>query len=174
MLKYDWKALFTEYILRQWNENDLASLSVDEFLRTKWMISTSRVKENWWITKKVSWRQDKKKAILDNAHNIAIKEIEKKLAKNYKPDIETLSKLHKKSISFVAWVMNEMFIETEDKNWKKKIKVNPEYKSIAKDLETIRKMIKIEKWEPTTITKNENINSDIEQVDMNEIEEATK
>lgn len=73
------------------------------------------------------------------------KELEQDQAQRWKPDIDELCKIHKNIIT----VANKALVYMVE---------NKDYK--AAEVKKYREIIKTELGEPTTITKNENINTD--------------
>ncbi len=122
----------------------------------KWMFFKSDIIdvksffENIWhsynrhITINTKWRQQEKKRRTAELQTKAIETAEEEYIKKYKPNTKQLEKFH------------ELIMLTI---WKKILSLTSKDKDAddiyTKDIETLWKMVKTEKWEPTSISKDE-------------------
>lgn len=137
--KHNWDALKSEFLESEFYE-------VKAFLSQKW------IKLNgWWIAKKTKgWWKDKQ-AMADRIINEAMELNVQKQAESLAIPMDTLKKAKNAAVARVMWMLAKR--EWEDG------KVEEIKLSIA-DIERILRIIKTELGEPTTISKNENLNTE--------------
>ena len=139
MAKYDWAELKLEFFQ---SEIDV----VDDFLKRKFgeklARSSLKNKTKWWSKEKQAYKEKIiKKALEENA---------KKRAKELQIPIETLQLWKKNAL---VWIMNDLTKKSDKMSMSDKVKwLNA---------------LKTELWEPTTVSKNENINKN-EPLDVND------
>lgn len=134
--KFDFSALKLEFYQSDYDE-------VKWFFVDNYQTYTARIRTNT-----AGWSEDKKLRKQQIMEKALAKEQEKR-AKELEIPIDQLKSLKKSAILLYAKHLNK-FIKDE----KGTLKIN------VSDLDKIIKSIKVELWEPTTITKNENINKD--------------
>lgn len=134
--KYDWKGLKLDFYQSEYDEVkaffEATGVPYNRFTREK---------AKWWAKDKQEWK--------DWVINKALAKEQEKRAKELEIPIDQLKSLKKSAILLYAKHLNK-YIKDE----KGTLKIN------VSDLDKIIKSIKVELWEPTTITKNENINKD--------------
>lgn len=147
--KYDRNALYFEFLTAE-------EESIPLFLVNKWVLGKEKKGMSWQMKKKISGRLKKKEAFKKKIMDKAIEKMATESAKKlYTPDLENLSNMHKKSMQIMTVALNEMATVEKGTN---KVIINPNYTKVMKELEKVWKIIKVEKWEPVILTKNENNN----------------
>ena len=134
--KFDFSALKLEFYQSEYDE-------VKAFFEDNYNTYST------WVRKKTAGWSEDKKTWKEWMINKAIEREQEKRARELEIPIDQLKSL-KKSAILLYWKHLKKYID--DKKWNLKINVS--------DLDKIIKSIKVELWEPTTITKNENINKD--------------
>ena len=136
--KYDWSELKLQYF--QSDIDDVTGFFQDVLgIKLTWGI---REKIKWWAREK----QEYKQKIVDKA----LKKTLEKKARELEIPIEVLQKWKKNAL---IWIMNEL--TKNSKNMK------------MRDRVAGLNALKTELWEPTTVSKNENINKS-EPLDVND------
>lgn len=140
--KYDYNALKLEYFMSDISE-------VSRFFQDKGLTFNSRVREI------VTWRSKEKQKRLDDITAKALERQKNKIAKKLEIPYEDLFKTKQKTIEVMKAKLNQYI---------KQINGNPEEANISmKELEKIRKMTKVELWEPTIVQQNTGtINANLE------------
>lgn len=127
--KYDWSELKLQYFASEIDD-------VTSFLSQVWVktISWSYNKQvKWWAKEKEAWKQK----IIEKALK---RNLEKK-AKSLEIPVEVLQKWKKNAL---IWIMNQLTKHSDTMNMRDRV--------------TGLNALKTELWEPTTVSKNENIN----------------
>lgn len=127
--KYDWSELKLQYFASEIDD-------VTSFLSQVWIktISWSYNKQvKWWAKEKEAWKQK----IIEKALK---RNLEKK-AKSLEIPVEVLQKWKKNAL---IWIMNQLTKHSDTMNMRDRV--------------TGLNALKTELWEPTTVSKNENIN----------------
>jgi hypothetical protein len=137
--KIDWSARKLEFL-----ESDF--LEVAEFFRhllgTNKLPWNIKLKTKWWSKDKAQWLGKIREKVLEEA--------EKEMIKLRKPDMQKLWNIHKNIFNMLVEYSNQII-------WK----WNPSIPKISiKELKTLREIVKTEKWEPTRVSENKNINTD--------------
>lgn len=130
--KFDYNALKLEYF-----ESD-----IDEI---KWFWADKGLKYNSQVAMRTKWRWDEKKAWKEKILEKALAKKQNELAKKLEIDVDDLLKAKKTVVELLKVKLNQ-YVKKIDEDWA----IN------EKALETIRRMIKTELWEPTVVAKNEN------------------
>ena len=140
--KYDYHALKLEYFMSEISE-------VNGFFLDKGLTFNSRVRE---ITK---WRSKEKQKRLDDITAKALERKKNEIAKKLEIPVEDLFKTKKQALEVMKAKLNQYI---------KQINGNPDEANISmKELEKIRKMTKVELWEPTIVQQNNGtINANLE------------
>ena len=135
--KYDWSALKLEFFQ---SEHDDVSGFVEQRLWKK-------TAKNSLIANHTKGRTKEKKEYKDLILDRALQLNMQKQAKELELPMDTLKKAKNAAVARVMWMLAK-------KEWEPEIKL-----SIA-DIEKILRFIKTELGEPTTISKNENLNTE--------------
>lgn len=140
--KYDYHALKLEYFMSEIPE-------VSRFFQDKGLTFNSRVREM------VTWRSKEKQKRLDDITAKALERKKKEIAKKLEIPVEDLFKTKKQALEVMKAKLNQYI---------KQINGNPDEANISmKELEKIRKMTKVELWEPTIVQQNTGtINANLE------------
>lgn len=144
--KYDYSALKLEFFESDYDE-------VSAFLTNKWL--TSKINR----TDTAGRSKDKK----ERKEKIVEKALERKqneLAKKLQIPMERLLEAKKTSIQLVRKKLQAIIKKTQE-DWDL---------VDLKELETIWKMSKTELWEPTTVSKNENMNNNRDSISFEDKE----
>ena len=136
--KYDWADLKLQFFQ---SESD----DVTSFLSKVWVKSIG-----WSYNKQVKWWAKEKQAYKEKIIKKALEENAKKRAKELQIPIETLQLWKKNAL---VWIMNDLTKKSDKMSMSDKVKwLNA---------------LKTELWEPTTVSKNENVNKN-EPLDVND------
>lgn len=136
--KYDWTELKLQYF--QSEEDDIKA-----FFKLSWSSNL-----DWNTIKKTKWWSKEKQAYKEKIIKKALEENAKKRAKELQIPIETLQLWKKNAL---VWIMNDLTKKSDKMSMSDKVKwLNA---------------LKTELWEPTTVSKNENINKN-EPLDVND------
>ncbi len=140
--KYDYHALKLEYFMSDISE-------VSRFFQDKGLTFNSRVREM------VTWRSKEKQKRLDEITAKALERKKNEIAKKLEIPVEDLFKTKKQALEVMKAKLNQYI---------KQINGNPDEANISmKELEKIRKMTKVELWEPTIVQQNTGtINANLE------------
>lgn len=140
--KYDYNALKLEYFMSEIPE-------VSRFFQDKGLTFNSRVREI------VTWRSKEKQKRLDDITAKALERKKNEIAKKLEIPVEDLFKTKKQALEVMKAKLNQYI---------KQINGNPDEANISmKELEKIRKMTKVELWEPTIVQQNTGtINANLE------------
>lgn len=140
--KYDYNALKLEYFM-----SDIPEVS--RFFQDKGLTFNSRVREI------VTWRSKEKQKRLDDITAKALERKKNEIAKKLEIPVEDLFKTKKQALEVMKAKLNQYI---------KQINGNPDEANISmKELEKIRKMTKVELWEPTIVQQNTGtINANLE------------
>lgn len=131
--KYDYNALKLEYFMSEIPE-------VSRFFQDKGLTFNSRVREI------VTWRSKEKQKRLDDITAKALERKKNEIAKKLEIPVEDLFKTKKQALEVMKAKLNQYI---------KQINGNPDEANISmKELEKIRKMTKVELWEPTIVQQN--------------------
>lgn len=144
--KYDYSALKLEFFQSDYDE-------VSAFLTNKWLTSKiNRTDTAWWSKDK----KERKEKIVEKA----LQRKQDELAKKLEIPMERLLESKKASIQLVRKKL-QAIVERSKKDW-----------DIIdlKDVKTIREMSKTELWEPTTVSKNDNINTNKDSISFEDKE----
>lgn len=144
--KYDYSALKLEFFQSDYDE-------VSAFLTNKWLTSKiNRTDTAWWSKDK----KERKEKIVEKA----LQRKQDELAKKLQIPMERLLESKKASIQLVRKKL-QAIVERSKKDW-----------DIIdlKDVKTIREMSKTELWEPTTVSKNDNINTNKDSISFEDKE----
>ena len=144
--KYDYSALKLEFFQSDYDE-------VSAFLTNKWL--TSKINR----TDTAGRSKDKK----ERKEKIVEKALERKqneLAKKLEIPMERLLESKKASIQLVRKKL-QAIVEKSKKDWDV---------IDLKDIKTIREMSKTELWEPTTVSKNDNTNTNKDSISFEDKE----
>ena len=127
--KYDWTELKLQYFQSEIDD-------VKAFFQQLW---SKQLDGNF--TKKTTWWAKEKQAYKEKIIKKALEENAKKRAKELQIPIETLQLWKKNAL---VWIMNDLTKKSDKMSMSDKVKwLNA---------------LKTELWEPTTVSKNENIN----------------
>lgn len=136
--KYDWTELKLQYF-----QSDIDDVKV--FFQQLW---SKQLDGN--MTNKTKWWGKEKQAYKEKIIKKALEENAKKRAKELQIPIETLQLWKKNAL---VWIMNDLTKKSDKMSMSDKVKwLNA---------------LKTELWEPTTVSKNENINKN-EPLDVND------
>lgn len=127
--KYDWSELKLQYF--QSEIDDVSAF----ILQTIWTSAS------WWNNAKVKWWREEKERYKQKIIDKALKKTLEKKARELEIPIEVLQKWKKNAL---IWIMNEL--TKNSKNMK------------MRDRVAGLNALKTELWEPTSVSKNENIN----------------
>lgn len=127
--KFDYNALKLEYF----------QSNIDEI---KWFWIEKGLKYNSQVGEHTKWRWKEKQARKDKIVEDALERQKKKISKELEIPIEDLFKIKKQVVD----LMKRKLKKTED---------DEEATMNMKELEKIRKVAKVELWEPTIVAKNE-------------------
>lgn len=144
--KYDYSALKLEFFQSDYDE-------VSAFLTNKWLTSKiNRTDTAWWSKDK----KERKEKIVEKA----LQRKQDELAKKLEIPMERLLESKKASIQLVRKKL-QAIVERSKEDW-----------DIIdlKDVKTIREMSKTELWEPTTVSKNDNINTNKDSISFEDKE----
>ena len=144
--KYDYSALKLEFFESDYDE-------VSAFLTNKWLTSKiNRTDTAWWSKDK----KERKEKIVEKA----LQRKQDELAKKLQIPMERLLESKKASIQLVRKKL-QAIVERSTKDW-----------DIIdlKDVKTIREMSKTELWEPTTVSKNDNTNTNKDSISFEDKE----
>lgn len=134
--KYDYNALKLEYFMSEKSE-------VNRFFLDKGLTFNSRVRE---LTK---WRGKEKQKRLDDITAKALERKKNEIAKKLEIPIDDLFKTKKQAIELMKVKLNQYVKKVNNAKDDEDVPIN------MKDLEKIRKVAKVELWEPTIVAKNE-------------------
>ena len=127
--KYDWAELKLEYF--QSDIDDVSSFLIQKGFKSLW----------WKYGVKTKWRNKEKQAYKQKIIEKALKKSAEKKAKELEVPIEALQLWKKNAL---VWIMNDLTKKSDKMSMSDKVKwLNA---------------LKTELWEPTTVSKNENIN----------------
>lgn len=136
--KYDWAELKLEYF--QSDIDDVSSFLIQKGFKSLW----------WKYGVKTKWRSKEKQAYKEKIIKRALEENAKKKAKEIEVPIEALQVWKKNAL---VGIMNDLTKKSDKMSMSDKVKgLNA---------------LKTELWEPTTVSKNENINKS-EPLDVND------
>lgn len=136
--KYDWSKLKLDYF--QHEREDVTGF-FEEILG---------IKLTWGIREKIKWRNKEKQAYKQKIIEKALKKSAEKKAKELEVPIEALQLWKKNAL---VGIMNDLTKNSEKMSMSDKVKwLNA---------------LKTELWEPTTVSKNENVNKN-EPLDVND------
>lgn len=136
--KYDWTELKLQYFQSEVDD-------VKAFFQLLWSQQL-----DWNTIKKTKWWAKEKQAYKEKIIKKALEENAKKRAKELQIPIETLQLWKKNAL---VWIMNDLTKKSDKMSMSDKVKwLNA---------------LKTELWEPTTVSKNENINKN-EPLDVND------
>ena len=136
--KYDWAELKLEYF--QSDIDDVSSFLIQKGFKSLW----------WKYGVKTKWRNKEKQAYKQKIIEKALKKSAEKKAKELEVPIEALQLWKKNAL---VWIMNDLTKKSDKMSMSDKVKwLNA---------------LKTELWEPTTVSKNENINKN-EPLDVND------
>lgn len=127
--KYDWSELKLQYFASE--IDDVSSFLIQMWFKSLWWKYWEKTK--WWAKEKEAWKQK----IIEKALK---KNLEKK-AKSLEIPVEVLQKWKKNAL---IWIMNQLTKHSDTMNMRDRV--------------TGLNALKTELWEPTTVSKNENIN----------------
>ena len=127
--KYDWAELKLQYF--QSDIDDVSEFILQSIWKSSWGRNNTKVK--WWRQEKEAYKQK----IIEKALK---RNLEKK-AKSLEIPVEVLQKWKKNAL---IWIMNDLTKNAE--------------KMSMRDRVVWLNALKTELWEPTTVSKNENIN----------------
>lgn len=130
--KYDWIKLKSEFFEKE-------RPSVREFIKQVLGEDTANNHRIWEQTK---WRAEEKKELREKIQQKAMENMEKKLVKKYEPSVEELNEMLRFIIQIAKKKLN-VLAKAEDPD--------------TKQLRDVYWMVKTERKEPSTISKNENI-----------------
>lgn len=134
--KYDYSALKLEFFQSEYDE-------VKSFLSDKWVTYNTKWTENTkgWSKEKKAWKEKIVEKALEKKQN--------ELAKKLEIPMEWMLETKKATIQLIRRKLNAINEKTKD-----------DWNSIdIKDVKTIREISKVELWEPTSVSKNDNTNS---------------
>lgn len=145
--KYDYSALKLEFFQSDYDE-------VKSFITGKWLVYNS------WRQEKTAGRTKDKKAWKEKIVEKALQRKQDELAKKLQIPMERLLESKKASIQLVRKKL-QAIVERSKEDW-----------DIIdlKDVKTIREMSKTELWEPTTVSKNDNINTNKDSISFEDKE----
>jgi hypothetical protein len=136
--KYDWTELKLQYF-----QSEIDDVKV--FFQQLWSKQL-----DWNMTNKTKWWAKEKQAYKEKIIKKALEENAKKRAKELQIPIETLQLWKKNAL---VWIMNDLTKKSDKMSMSDKVKwLNA---------------LKTELWEPTTVSKNENVNKN-EPLDVND------
>ena len=145
--KYDYSALKLEFFESDYNE-------VKTFFTDKWLIFNSD------IVKKTKWRTQDKKAWKEKIVEKALQRKQDELAKKFDIPMDRLLENKKATIQLIRKKINAIN-EKAKKSWD----------SIdMRDLKLIREMNKVELWEPTSVNRNDNVNTNKDTISFEDKE----
>ena len=127
--KYDWSELKLQYF-----QSDIDDVSAF-ILQVIWKPIS------WWNNVKVKWWRQEKEAWKQKVIEKALKRNLEKKAKSLEIPVEVLQKWKKNAL---IWIMNQLTKHSDTMNMRDRV--------------TGLNALKTELWEPTTVSKNENIN----------------
>lgn len=129
MAKYNWSELKLQYL--QSERDDVTGFFQENL----------GIKLTWWIREKIKWWAKEKQAYKEKIIQKALEESAKKKAKELQIPIETLQLWKKNAL---VGIMNDLTKKSD------KLSISDKVKWLN--------ALKTELWEPTTVSKNENIN----------------
>ncbi len=144
--KYDYSALKLEFFESDYDE-------VSAFLTNKWLTSKINRTDTAWRSKD---KKERKEKIVEKA----LERRQNELAKKLEIPMERLLEAKKTSIQLVRKKLQAIIKKTQE-DWDL---------VDLKELETIWKMSKTELWEPTTVSKNENMNNNRDSISFEDKE----
>lgn len=127
--KYDWAELKLEYF--QSEIDDVSSFLIQKGFKSLW----------WKYGVKTKWRNKEKQAYKQKIIEKALKKSAEKKAKELEVPIEALQLWKKNAL---VWIMNDLTKKSD------KLSISDKVKWLN--------ALKTELWEPTAVSKNENIN----------------
>jgi hypothetical protein len=141
--KYNWSQLKVDYFKSK-------IMDVKEYFETTLSLY------NPYITEMTTWRKDEKLEMLKGAKDEAMIQLKKEMAEVYKPSAKEMWNLHQ----LLIWIATRKILKWAkdtapvDKDWN----VLPENEDnldrlYLSDLERLRKIVKTEKNEPTTVSQ---------------------
>lgn len=133
--KYDYNALKLEYF-----KSDISE--VKGFFIDKGLTFNSRVRE---ITK---WRSKEKQKRLEEITAKALEREKNKIARKLEIPVEELFNTKKKAIALMRRKLDQYVNKVDKATPDEDVPIN------IKDVEKIRKMTKVELWEPTIVAQN--------------------
>ena len=137
--KHNWTEIRAAYM-----KSD--AIDVAPFTRENYGIDTT----GWNGANQVKWWREEKLAMLERAKAKALEETEAKMVEIYKPSMEELSEMHKGiNLLFKASIKKAIKDSIDSKTWEELVNPN------IYELEKLWKIIKTEKWEPTSNIKQE-------------------
>lgn len=134
--KYDYNALKLEYF-----KSDISE--VKGFFMDKGLTF------NWRVREITTWRSKEKQKRLDDIVAKALEREKNKIAKKLEIPIDDLFKTKKQAIELMKVKLNQYVKKVNNAKDDEDVPIN------MKDLEKIRKVAKVELWEPTIVAKNE-------------------
>lgn len=144
--KYDYSALKLEFFESDYDE-------VSAFLTNKWLTSKINRTDTAGRSKD---KKERKEKIVEKA----LERRQNELAKKLEIPMERLLEAKKTSIQLVRKKLQAIIKKTQE-DWDL---------VDLKELETIWKMSKTELWEPTTVSKNENMNNNRDSISFEDKE----
>lgn len=144
--KYDYSALKLEFFESDYDE-------VSAFLTNKWLTSKINRTDTAGRSKD---KKERKEKIVEKA----LERRQNELAKKLQIPMERLLEAKKTSIQLVRKKLQAIIKKTQE-DWDL---------VDLKELETIWKMSKTELWEPTTVSKNENMNNNRDSISFEDKE----